>query len=224
MKVEVYADTACPWCYIGKARFEQALKAYAGGAEVEVHHRPFQLDASLPSEPSQAIPHNDYLAKRFGAGAASKVQEVVAVMQGLGLVFRPEAVQMANTIQAHRLAWFAEAQGGVALQAKVLEALYQAHFSEGLNLADLDVLASLAEAQGMGRAEALAFLMGEAGWEEVHQQMAEGRARNITGVPCFVFEDRWAVSGAQEVATFVQVLEEVAGARQQSALADAPGC
>jgi predicted DsbA family dithiol-disulfide isomerase len=202
VKVEIFSDIACPWCYVGKKRFERALSEFEGKDEVEVAYRPFQLDPTLPVEPERAVPATPVLEARFGPGLKSAHQRLEQLGAPLGIDFQWNKVLLTNTLKAHRLVWQAERAGGAELQARVKEALLKANFTDGVNLADDEALGAIAAANGLP-----ASTDGEA---EVRAMVDTARQLGITGVPTFVFDGKYAVSGAQEVATFLNVLREVA--------------
>jgi predicted DsbA family dithiol-disulfide isomerase len=209
MKVEIYSDIACPWCYIGKKRFERALASFPDKDRVEVVYRPFQLDPNLPSDPSQAIPSPQYLQARFGPGFRQKVEPVVQLAAAEGIDFNFDQVLEINTMDAHRLLWLA-AEEGEAVQVRVKEGLFKAHFSDGLNIGDRDVLVKVATEAGLEADKVRAYLESDAGRDEVKTATRQGQEMGISGVPTFVFEGQWSVSGAQESDTFLKVLTQVA--------------
>src|SRR6476660_5351029 len=137
MQVDVYADIACPWCYIGADRFERARKTYADGDRVEVVYRPFQLD---PNAPERAEPMMQYLARRFGSQANAMADRVIQMGRADGLVMDYEHGLAVNTFNAHRLLYHALEQYGASVQRALAWELYRAHFSDGKDVGDYDVL------------------------------------------------------------------------------------
>jgi predicted DsbA family dithiol-disulfide isomerase len=220
MKVEIYSDVACPWCYIGKARFERALGAFPGAGEVEVVFRPYQLD---PSTPRTAVPMYDYLEQRFGPGARGMVGRVVDTARQEGLTMDYERGLAANTFDAHRVMWLAEREHGPAVQRELGERLFRAHFAEGRDIGDAELLAALAAESGMDAARVRALLASDKGTDEVRREIAEAQALGITAVPTFVFDERYAVQGAQPTSAFLQVLEQVAAEAQAAGDGATPG-
>lgn len=214
MKVEIYSDVACPWCYIGKQRFERALASYAGDEPVEVVYRPFQLD---PGAPAPGVPMRQYLERRFGPRAAGMADQVVSAGRGEGLALDYDRGVAANTLDAHRLLLLAEREHGAAVQRGVAEALFRAHFAEGVDISDRDVLVELSQAAGMDGERVRAYLASPEGSEEVRSEIAQAQRLGIAAVPTFVFEGRYAVQGAQPASAFVDALETVA--RESSAAA-----
>lgn len=206
MLVEIYSDVVCPWCYIGKRRFEQALADLGDeAADVEVRWRPFQLD---PRAPAEGMPALDGYARKFGGPqrAVAIVEQVSQVAATVGLEFHLDEAWRANTFDAHRLLWWAETTAGPAAQGALKERLLAAYFTERLHVGDHAVLARLAGEAGLSATEAAAFLASTQGVEEVRADLARAAERDITAVPTFVIDGAWAVPGAQEPETFVQVI------------------
>jgi predicted DsbA family dithiol-disulfide isomerase len=207
LQVEIYSDIACPWCYVGKRRFEKALDAFPGGERVEVVYRPYQLD---PSTPEQAGPLSERLARKFGAEQLPAMHaRLHEVGRGDGIAFDFDNALAANTLTGHRLLWHALAEYGRDTQAALKERLLKAYFSEGADVGDRARLAELAADTGMDRDRTAAFLASDEGLAEVRREIDEARAIGVTAVPTFVFQGKWAVQGAQETETFVKVLEQV---------------
>lgn len=206
MKVEVYSDIACPWCYIGKHRFERALAQFPDARSVEVVYRPYQLD---PSAPAVASSHREYLDRRYGPDSAKMDARVAELGRGEGIAFDFDKALHVNTLDGHRLLRLALAEHGPAVQAALKERLLAARFAEGGNVGDHEQLTEAAAAVGMDRARVSAFLACDEGRKEVLEEIAQAQAMGISSVPTFVFEERWAVSGAQAAETFLQVLEQV---------------
>ncbi|MCO5985560.1 DsbA family oxidoreductase [Actinoallomurus spadix] len=201
VNVEIFSDVVCPWCYLGRARFEAAVRDFGG--EVNVTWRPYQLD---PGASGGGL-MDDALAGKFGG--ADRVAEAHARMRELmaaeGLPYAPEKALSANTRDAHRVIALA---GEAGVQDAVVGRLFRAHHAEGRDLNDHGALAELAAEAGLaGVAERLAAGEGDAA---VTAQLETARAIGVTGVPFFVFEGTWAVSGAQSREFFGSALAEVA--------------
>ncbi|MCF2526163.1 DsbA family oxidoreductase [Yinghuangia soli] len=209
LQVEVYSDIACPWCYVGKRRFEKALAQFPGGDRVEVVYRPYQLD---PTTPEKAGPLSDRLAAKFGREQLpvmhARLNEVGA---GEGISFDFDNALAANTLTGHRLLWHALDAYGRDTQAALKDRLLKAYFSEGADIGDRELLTTLAAEAGLDRDRTAEFLASGAGLAEVQQEIDEAREIGVTAVPTFVFQGKWAVQGAQETETFLQVLQQVAG-------------
>ena len=207
MKVEIYSDIACPWCYIGKRRFEKALAAFPGRDEVDVVLRPYQLD---PSAPTGASPLMERLHRKFGAQAPAMAQRVADAARGEGIEMRFDRALAANTLTAHRLLWLAEREYGSGVQREVADRLFDAHFSQGGDIADHGQLTELAVGTGMDRARVETFLGSSEGTNEVKAQVRAAQELGIAAVPTFIFDDRYAVQGGQPSAIFLQALERAA--------------
>ncbi|MFJ6217435.1 DsbA family oxidoreductase [Streptomyces sp. NPDC092296] len=207
MKVEIYSDIACPWCYVGKRRFERALAAYPGADTVEVVYRPYQLapDASPEAEPMEAMLH-----RKFGDRITEMNGRLAEVGRQEGIAFDFANAQSVNTLLGHRLLHLAETEYGAATQATLKNALLNAYFVDGGNVGDREQLTELAVTAGLDRDRVTAYLGSDEGTAEVQAQISEAQLMGITAVPTFVFEGKWAVQGAQEASTFLQVLEQVA--------------
>ncbi|MBF9068473.1 DsbA family oxidoreductase [Streptacidiphilus fuscans] len=206
MKVEIYSDIACPWCFIGKRRFDRALEAFAGAEDVEVVYRPFQLVPDAPMEPS---PHRAWLEERYGPQSRAMDDRVAAIGKGEGIDYDFDAAQHVNTVHGHRLLWLAEHEYGPKTQADLKERLLAAHFSEGIDVADFAALTEIAVAAGMDRARVEAFLPSDEGRAETASELEHARSIGVSSVPTFVFEGKYAVQGAQETETFLQALEQI---------------
>jgi predicted DsbA family dithiol-disulfide isomerase len=204
MHVEVWSDVVCPWCYIGKRRFEHALADLPRRDEVQVVFRPYQLDPSAP--PGTTMPVLEAYARKFGGEERARriIDHVTAVAADSGLHFRLDRARRANTFDAHRLLWMAGRRG---VQAEVKERLLQAYFVEGLDVGDPDVLVGVAAASGLDDGEIRRGLERDDGAEEVRADLARAAASDIMAVPTFVIEGQWAIPGAQEPETFRIVLE-----------------
>jgi predicted DsbA family dithiol-disulfide isomerase len=207
MKVEIYSDVACPWCYIGYARFQRSLTGLEGADDVEVVYRPYQLD---PGAPRKAEPMLDYLERRFGPGARDMANQVAESARGEGLPMDFERGLTGNTLDAHRLMRLAELEYGAEAQRKLATALFEAQFADGRDIGDAETLAELAAGVGIDAGRASTYLASDEGEREVREEIERAQRIGVTAVPTFVFEGRYAVQGAQPPATFREVLEAVA--------------
>ena len=205
MLIEIWSDVVCPWCYVGKRRLETALAAFEHRDEVEVVYRSFELDPTAPSESTTVM-----LARKYGqspAGAQQMQNRVEAVAAEEGLVYRLSQTLHLNTVDAHRLIHLAHEQGGNELQGRVKEALLAAYFTEARNVADHAVLRDVAEAAGLD-AGRVGQVLGSREFEAaVHADVAQAQAYGASGVPFFVVDGKYGVSGAQPAEVFTQVLE-----------------
>ncbi|MDP5226515.1 MULTISPECIES: DsbA family oxidoreductase [Arthrobacter] len=207
MKIEIWSDVACPWCYIGKRRFEKALESFPHKHAVEVQWRSYQLDPSLPE-------HYDgtelsYLSQRKGMapdqvkGMFAHVAEQAA---GEGLAYDFDTVVVANSFTAHRLIHLAAASGK-ADAAK--ERLLSDHFEHGKDIGSAEYLRALGLELGLNADDVEELFTTDKYTDAVQHDIAEARALGVSGVPFFVFDRKYGVSGAQASETFTQVLNEV---------------
>lgn len=214
MLVEIWSDVVCPWCYIGKRRFEKGLADFQAEnpeVEVEVAYRSFQLDPTAPEGPG--APVFDGYAKKFGGPEKAReiIDHVSAEAAGEGLTFDMDIAVRANTLLSHRLLVLAEAEG---VQLELKERLMQAYFTEGESLGVVDNLVRYASEVGIDAEQARAWLSGDAGKAEVLSHLEFAMAANITSVPTFVFDRKTGVPGAQPAEVFTQILTEMVAADQ----------
>ena len=206
LRLDVFADVACPWCYLGKRQLEQALAGYP--LPVEVRHRAFQLN---PGASAAGIPALEYLAKKFGS--AERVQQAHARLTAMGapvgIAFAWDRQVVTNTRLAHRLVALAAAQGH---EQAALDALYRAYFEEGVNLGDAAAaLAALRRHAVPLDYPALEAALADGGGDEsVDRDVREAGELGIDGVPLFLADGRLAVSGAQPVEVLRSFLDEAA--------------
>ena len=213
MKIDVYQDIACPWCRIGKANLETALRAW-DGEPVTVQWRPFLLEQGLPAEGMPALEH---YRQKFGAeNVAPMFERVKGAGRVLGLEFNFDAAIRAPSEDAHRLIWLAPEEKKTA----VLEGLQRAYFDEGKNIADLETLAGIAADAGMDREETLLRLRSDEGREETAEAIEHAYRLGVTGVPFFVFDDRYALSGAQPAQTILAAMRQTVADRAATPSAD----
>ncbi|MDR6093797.1 DsbA family oxidoreductase [Stenotrophomonas sp. SORGH_AS_0321] len=219
MKIDIYSDVVCPWCWIGKHRFAQGL-ALLGDAvpALQVEWQPFQLDPDADATP---VPLREAYARKFGG--AERTEQLLGQMQataraeGLPMDFSRGQVRV-TTLQAHRLLWLAGQHG---VQDGVGEALFRAHFELGRNLADPQVLARAGIEGGLAADDIQAMLGSGLGLAEVQQGLQHGHAIGITSVPTFVIDGRWAIQGAQSPAAIAQALRQIAAERSEAGASDA---
>jgi predicted DsbA family dithiol-disulfide isomerase len=203
--IEIWSDIVCPWCYIGKRRFERGLRMAALNDDVEVVHRAFQLNPAMPA--GEVRDHHDNLMAKYGlsddqATAMQQRMERTAAAEGLELHLVGGVT--GNTFAAHRLVHHGRANGR---EAAVLERLYRAHFTEQRSIFDEASLTALAVESGLDEAAARAALGGGAFTEGVNAELREARGLGISGVPYFVIDRRFAVSGAQPPELFAEALQ-----------------
>ncbi|WP_254573998.1 DsbA family oxidoreductase [Stenotrophomonas acidaminiphila] len=224
MRIDIWSDVVCPWCWIGKHRFQRALELMGDKApQVEVRWHPFLLDPDADTTP---VPLRQAYAAKFG-GAERTAQmlaqtQSTARAEGLPMDFDRGQVRV-TTLPAHRLLWLAGREG---VQEAVGEALFRAHFEQGRNLADPEVLAAAAAAGGIAAARVEALLASDEGLAEVRAGLGQAQALGIQSVPTFVINGRYAVQGAQPPEVFAQVLEKVAAEMAPAPVAgnDEPAC
>ena len=206
MQIEVFSDVVCPWCYIGKRRLEQALSSFEHADAVTVTYRSFQLDPSSPATSDLSL--EQMLAQKYGRSLEQARQmndRVAGIAETVGLDFQLQNAHPANTFRAHRLLHFAATMG---VGNELTERLMRGYFTEGVRIGDRDELLALAVEVGLNKADAAAVLDGDAFEAEVNADIALARAFGATGVPFFVFDRKYAVSGAQETALFTEVLDK----------------
>ena len=210
VEVEIWSDVVCPWCYIGKRRFEAALAQVADEIDVDVTFKPFQLDPT--ASPGKAGPVIDAYTKKFGSRERAQqiIDHVTEVAAESGLEFRLDRALRANTLLAHCLLWLAQTKGR---QTEMNERLLKAYFMDGLDIGDPDVLADCAADVGLDRDEVHAFFDTDAGSAEVRAEIQAAAELEITAVPTFVFDRKWMVPGAQDPDTFATVLRRVVAKR-----------
>jgi predicted DsbA family dithiol-disulfide isomerase len=206
MKVEIWSDVMCPFCYIGKRRFESALQQTSFKDNIEVEWKSFQLDPSIQNEPGKRI--NEYLAERKGFSIEKAKElngQVTKMAAAEGLQYDFDKAVVANSFDAHRFSHLAAKHGkGDAAE----ESLFKAYFTEGKNIADHDTLVQLGTAIGLDGTEVKQVLGTDAYTAEVEYDINEAQQLGVQGVPFFVLDRKYAVSGAQSAETFVQALEK----------------
>ena len=213
MKVEIYSDVACPWCYIGQRRFQRALAALPLGNRVEVVYRSYQLDPTMPHDP---VPMNEYLQRRFGARSEGMQQQVAEAARGEGIEIDFAGGVIVNTLTAHRLLRLAEQEYGVAVQRGLTEKLFEAHFERGQDISNHGVLSDLAAAVGTDVARVRDYLGSGEGLKETRAAIEAASALGVRAVPTFVFDGQHALEGAQPTSTFLQVIEQLDAAATKS--------
>jgi predicted DsbA family dithiol-disulfide isomerase len=205
MRIDIISDVVCPWCFIGKRRLERALADLPPNS-VELAWRPFRLNPDLPPE---GMDRQAYLQAKFGAaGGGARYRQVEEIGRDEGIPFAFDAIERApNTLDAHRLIRHAIDS---RRQDDMVEALFRAYFVEGRDVGDRDTLAAIADAVGIRRDDALAYLAGDADREAVLAEEDMAKRIGVTGVPCFVIERKYALSGAQPPEAFHEVFEKLA--------------
>jgi predicted DsbA family dithiol-disulfide isomerase len=207
MKIEIWSDFACPFCYIGKTKFEQALEKFEHKNEVEVVYKAYQLNPYAPKE----MEGNAYEAFAKGHNMTAKEAKERFKMfeqnaKTVGLTYNYDIIQMTNTFDAHRLAKFANTKD---LEEKLTSRLMKAYFTDGMNLSNIETLVSLAKEVGLDESEAKNVLESNQYKDEVQAQIDEARKVGVQGVPFFVINRKYGVSGAQQTEYFYQALQQI---------------
>ncbi len=205
MKVEIWSDVVCPWCYIGKRRFESAVASFGHPDEVEVTYRSFELDPGAPEQRTGS--HAEHLASKYGMTTAQAEQageQMTERAAADGLEFRFDLMRGGNTFDAHRVLHLASEHG---LQPEMKERLMRATFTEGLPIADKPTLVRLATEVGLPAAEAQAVVDGDDFSDAVRADEQQAARYGISGVPFFVADGKYAVSGAQPPEVLLQLLQ-----------------
>jgi predicted DsbA family dithiol-disulfide isomerase len=205
MKVEIWSDVVCPWCYVGKRHLEQALESFAHRDAVEIVWKAYELDPHAPPVRSGSYPQR--IARKYGMSeqqARASIQRIVNAGADAGIEFRFDDLRGGNTFDAHRLLHFASSLG---VQNELKERLLLATFTEGHPIGDRETLVKLAADVGIAEDEAWRVLEGNEFAHEVRDEEAEAMQMGASGVPFFVFDRRFAVSGAQPPETLLHVLE-----------------
>ena len=212
MHIEIFSDVICPWCFIGKRRFETAISRLRDrGVDVQVDYsfRPFQLDPTAPTD--SPTPAKEAYAKKYGGPerATEILDHVTSVAAQDNITFNMDIAVRANTFLAHRLLSYALKQHGAAVQIPLKECIMDAYFTNGKNISDIDVLADCAESAGIDRTEAHTFLSGDEFVDDVRNEIAEATEYGVTAVPTFIINGQWSVPGAQDVEMFERIIERI---------------
>ncbi|MEO8261856.1 MAG: DsbA family oxidoreductase [Pseudolysinimonas sp.] len=213
IKVDIWSDVQCPWCYIGKRKFEAAAAAFDGEVEVEYHSFELAPDTPVDYDGTPA----EYLAERKGLPmpqVEQMIDRVAGIAASVGLEYDYEHMHQTNTVKAHELLHYAKAHGR---QLELKEALLKSYFVDGGHVGRIDDLVELAAAHGLDSADVRDALESNRHLADVKADVAQAAAFGINGVPFFVFDGRFGVSGAQETATFANVLEQVRDAKEPAA-------
>ena len=204
VKVDIWSDVQCPWCYIGKRKFERAVELFDGDVEVEYHS--FDLAPDTPVDYAGSTAED--LMNKYGMAAeqvAEMQERVCAIAASVGLNYHLESTQQTNTVKAHELLHLANKRG---LQEPMKERLLRAYFIEGKHVGRIPDLVELASEVGLDPVEVEAALTSSQYLPDVKADMAQARAYGISGVPFFVIDGKYGISGAQETQTFVDALNE----------------
>ena len=206
MQVDIWSDVVCPWCYVGKARFEKALAAFGGRDEVAVAYHSFELDPSWP--PGQTVPILEMLATKYQlspAEAEAAEGQVAGLARAEGLPFNP-ARPLGNTFDVHRVLQLGLDQG---FQHRLLDELYRAYFGDAADIFDPDVLSTIAVTAGLDPEDVKQVLGSDDYAGQVRADEQQAQQLGIRGVPFFVLDGRVGVSGAQSAQTFTEALSSL---------------
>nr|WP_322623368.1 DsbA family oxidoreductase [uncultured Flavobacterium sp.] len=206
MKVEIWSDIMCPFCYIGKRRFEESLAQFGNSQNIEIEWKSFLLSPDMKTDPSKSI--HQFLAEHKGVSleeAKSMNQYVTDMAASVGLKYDFDKTVPANSFNAHRFLHFTKQYGK---QNEAEELLFKAYFTEGKNIDDAETLIALAQELGLDVAKLTQAMGSEAYVNEVVADIEEAQHIGVRGVPFFVFDRKYAVSGAQTPEVFLQTLEK----------------
>lgn len=208
IKIDIVSDVVCPWCYIGKRRIEKAIDKLKDQFEFEISYLPFELNAQVPKE---GLDQKEYLSNKFGGGDrfTQLTQHVtsVAATEGLKFDFNKQKV-MPNTRDAHRIIWLAKQEGK---QLAVKEAFMKAYFEEGIDLSNPKNLIAISVACGLSEEKVTALLRTDEGLKEVIATEKLNVQRGVSGVPLYIINDQYGISGAQPTEVFIQALTQIGG-------------
>ena len=208
MKVEVWSDIMCPFCYIGKRNYEAALEQFADRNNVEIEWHSFQLDPTIPAHTEKKAGVYQYLADRKGISYEQSVkmhERIIQTAKDAGLTYHLDKAIVANSYDAHKMIQLAKTKG---LGDAAEERLFLAYFTEGADMGDPEQLLKLAKEIGLPEADILGALESDGYAYLVKQDIQEAQSIGVTGVPFFVFNRKYAVSGAQPPQIFLQTLEQ----------------
>lgn len=206
MKVEVWSDVMCPFCYIGKRKFEHALAKFPEKDKVKLVWKSYQLDPTISAADDKNYTKHLQQKKGWGEKQTKEILDNVTQMAaGVGLEYHFEKAVVANSFKAHRLAHYA---GKFGLQDSAEEALFIAHFIEGKDISDDETLANIGFSIGLEKQNVVQFLSTEEMSNEVKKDIQEAEQIGVTGVPFFVFDRKYAISGAQDESVFLNTISK----------------
>lgn len=206
VRLEIYSDVICPWCYVGKARLDEALNSLNKNLNIDVAWKPFELNPTMPADGAD---RKEYMMRKFGTSAVTAMSErITAVGAEAGLQFNFARIERTpNTFNAHRLLWYAKSTGK---QNELSEKLFQKYFTDALDIGNLDVLVAAAEEAGLPTNEVRQFLQSDDGKKEVKLEEQEGRLLGITAVPTFLVNGEVVASGALPASELAALIEQAA--------------
>ena len=204
MQLDIISDTVCPWCYIGKKRLEKA-QLERPAIDFKINWRPFQLDPTIPAE---GVDRQAYIERKFGAERAKSAGNAIreaGEMEGISFAF-DKIKRSPNTLDSHRLIKWAGSAGG---QNKVVDQLFARYFEDGENIGEHSVLLEAAADAGMDVDIVRDLLKSDSDLKQTQLEDQQAREMGITGVPCFLFEGKFAIVGAQEVSSLTRYIDKV---------------
>lgn len=216
LRIDIWSDIACPWCYVGKRRFERALREFPHADDVEITWHAFELDPAAPPERDPAISHAERLAKKYGmtvAQARQNSERLRGIAHAEGLSFDFEHIRSGNTFDAHRLVRLGLERGR---QAEVEERFFKAYLEQGALMSDHATLLRLAVEAGLNEGEVADVLASDQFTDDVRADEARAHELGIDGVPCFVLDQRFAVSGAQSPQVLLSALHQAFSELEQA--------
>ncbi|MGI9352250.1 MAG: DsbA family oxidoreductase [Rhizobiaceae bacterium] len=214
MEIDVISDVMCPWCYIGKTNLDEAIRQ-VDDLDVEVRWRPYQLDSTLPKE---GISRSEYLNNKFGGeeGAKQVYGRIKEAGKSLGIDFNFDVMEVSpNTLDAHRVILWAGGQGP-EVQDKLVDRLFEIFFLEGGHIGRNDILVKAAEAAGMDGAIVDGLLKGDDDKDKVALEIDHARQMGVQGVPCFIVDNKFALTGAQPPDQLVSAMRHAISEREKS--------
>ncbi|MBL7862341.1 MAG: DsbA family oxidoreductase [Cyclobacteriaceae bacterium] len=206
IKIDIVSDVVCPWCYIGKRRIEKAMEQLKDQFEFDITYLPFELN---PHIPKSGFNQQEYLIKKFGSAEKYEqiTQHVTTIAAGEGLRFNFQNQSVApNTRDAHRIIWLAKQEGK---QASMKEAFLKAYFEEGVDLSKNENLASIADGVGLPVNRVLSLLNSDEGLNEVIAAEQQNYQRGVSGVPFYIVNNQYGISGAQPTEVFIRAFAEI---------------
>lgn len=214
--VDVVSDVVCPWCYLGKARLEKAIDMVKDDLNVHVTWRPYQLNPDIPKE---GVDHHAYLAAKLGG--TERVKSAHDMLTGLGhemgINYNFDAIKIGpNTLDAHRLIHWAMVEGN-EIHNNVTNALFKANFEEGRNIGDHEVLLDIAEKNGLDRAVIARLLAGDTDKDAVKSEIQSAQRMGVSGVPFFIIDQKYGISGAQSADVLANALADIARQKREAA-------
>ncbi len=206
IKIDIVSDVICPWCYIGKRRIEKAMRELNHEFDFDVHYLPFELN---PQTPKEGFNQKEYLTDKFGGQERYDqiTSQVTKVALAEGLLFNFDKQHISpNTKDAHRVIWFAKQKGK---QLQVKEAFMKAYFEEGVDLTRKENIIAIAAAAGLDKERVASLLDSNEGISEVNQLEQQNHQRGISGVPFYIINNQYGISGAQTSDVFIQALKQI---------------